>query len=265
VTWLLHDILTALAPLIEALDARGRFRAMRDMPSGTSENPWLIPALLIGLAAVAAAIAVFVVAQKMRVKRRKHAIFARRAGRAGLDQRETELLWAIALTANSDTPDMIVNNRRLFEESTSHFSSSRKFRQAPTGQQNRMRALISDVRGKLGFQFTAVQPAQRQRALRTLEAGAVISAVALGKKKAFELVVREIGPSFLVVDVPRSKVDCRRGDGWLLRYPHGGVMWEFDAAVMASNGSQVVLSLTVDSPSTAGQTAAGQAGSAEEG
>lgn len=146
-----HDILNILAPVLAGLDPQGRFNAMKAMPAGTTRYPWLIPAMVAGLIAVAVVVAVVVVCRRRGVQRREKEEFTRRAERAGLTVNETELLWAIARSGGGDMPRAIITNRSFFEESTSRFLSSKTFRAAPVGRQGQMRALISAVGDTLGF------------------------------------------------------------------------------------------------------------------
>jgi hypothetical protein len=145
------DILLIWTPVVEALDARGRFQAMKNMPDGAARYPWLIPAIGIGLGLVVLVVGALAVYHRLSVGRRKRAGFSLRASKAGLDARETELLWAVSQCSRGDMPEAVLTIRGHFEESTSRFLASRKFFKAMKDQQDKMRSLLSTVGGKLGF------------------------------------------------------------------------------------------------------------------
>lgn len=236
-------------PLAAGSNAVERYRAMgRGLARGTKGAPMLSPwlVLMLGLAAIACFIGVFAIIQRRDQNKARWRRFFQRGARSGLGPQEMSLLRNIAMASSVKNPDVIFTSEEafyhgmagvdgrdggtnIFGEPNSSACSSCKF--------------YDSLREKLGFARTAGQVARPGAiSLGPIIPGAVLTVARSHDPLEFQVTVTSAdeGTGDVTVELGEP-LDVQVDESWMLKFPEGGTLWEFDARSVARNGLSVTL------------------------
>jgi hypothetical protein len=136
-----------------------------------------------------------------------------------------------------------------FERGAAAFRKSAEFVGMSPQDQAEAGRVLDSLRQKLGFGRPAEPPGEGAPAPtvadRHFSRGDEVSVVHRGRPadQQATIVRADAEEVFVESDVPPDSV--QPGETWLVRYPSGGMVWEFDATVLRTEGRRVVLSRPV--------------------
>lgn len=222
------------------LNAVERFEAAQDMPSDAG-GWWLWVALIAVLGLLVLGSVALLVGRSVLLRRGRRALDGP-AERLGLTEDEAGLAWRVTRQAGLSDPTIVLTSQVAFARGLSGYVESRAFRALPTEQQESILTTAESLREKLGLRTTTpVAAAAAPPADETLEAGGQVAVVHRGRGGDFTGTIREVTERELVIESDGPTVSTEPGESWLVRYPNGGTVWEFDASVLRRERNRFVL------------------------
>jgi len=235
--------------LLAQLTADERFRgAGRDLSAPVSGTV-LLGVAVVGLLAVVGGVVGILISRARAAKPSDWTAFNAQAKEAGLSEEERSLLAVIARHAG------VLGGRR---SGVAIFSSEEAFNRGLAAMEAARRPNspggpvegnvcsgcfhLFSLREKLGFVSVPGRAARSAIDLGPIAQGAVLQVVRQRSPENFQVMVAASSktPAELTVR-PETRIDCRRGEAWLVRYPQGGTLWEFNAWVVKHGRGEVVL------------------------
>ncbi|MFW6133414.1 MAG: PilZ domain-containing protein [Planctomycetota bacterium] len=227
--------------LLAALDAAERLDAARDLSQGTTDWLWVALWAALGLLA-GASLAMLLYSRRAAAGRNARAL-ARQATRLGLSDEETRTVRRIARAAKLADPVAMLTSRDALTRAVARYLDSRAYAELPADQQERVLAHIESLCEKLpidaGHRPTG---STGQEHADPLTAGGHVSVVHRGRAGGCEGTIRAVSERELVIESDAANEDAvGPGESWLVRYPAGGTIWEFESTVLRRERNRFVL------------------------
>jgi len=231
-------ITTAFRPLADSLNAVERYKAVRQLHDGAGEgSAWLWGILIAGAVAIlAGTTALLIMSRRERGPRSRP--FRQRAGEAGLNDAEGELLMEIARKAGLKRLDSVFTIASAFEEGAAALAEDQRSGQTPPEQAGHNKALIQSLREKLGFQKSDAQSTAASVDTRQIPDGAHVSLIQVSTGRSFEATVADLNPTALVLR-PDEPVECQPGEPLQARYSNMGTVWEFETETVQQREGKI--------------------------
>jgi hypothetical protein len=239
---LLHipvQLATALADASNPVDRLSS--AQRRLTANASGGSWLW-VVLIFLAGVLSLTTVWLFFTWFEGRRRQqwNAFIARAEG-AGLSREECNLLFNIARKSSLRDPQQIFVSEAQFNTGLAKLENA--LTENAKGQTPICGscAFVHSLREKLGFQ-TIVNPGRATGiGLGKIPQAAILSVFRQRSPESFTVAAVEQTRGGELVVEPEMQIDCHPGESWVVRYPEGGVLWEFTAFVTQTEPGNVTL------------------------
>ncbi len=199
--------------------------------------------------AIILAVLLLVVYRNYIVQQRKmgNQLFIEYAEKSGLSERERQFLLDIAAKAGLKQIEAIFTMRSAFDHGAAIMIAESVARQQTSAQTEQLRAELSFLREKLGFQKRALDSVglstkAKRLSSRQIPIGKTIHmARRTGRvSDSIESTVIENNDIELVVKLIKP-VKIIFGEVWCARYYFGASVWEFDTSVISCNGDVLVL------------------------
>ena len=223
-----------------------RLEAIRTLGGDSKTNP-----VYTGLGVIAIIILLILLViinrhQKNYKQKSSHQMFAEYAQKHGLTERESQLLWSIALKADLQRSESIFTlptafhrgDMKLLQECLVEHGSE---------ESERLQVELSFLREKLGFNKkirsrSVVASNPSELSSRQIPAGKKIyirhhRAASTGD---IESVIIQSSPKEMTVQLG-IQVEVAFGHSWRCRYYSGDSLWEFDTTVLSCSGNVVSL------------------------
>ena len=238
----LNAIVLALTP-IERWGAARRFN-----PSFVIDR-WFVLAAVIVLIILAALLIVVSLNRTVRRRRVIENMFFESADKAGLSERERQVMLDIAAKAGLKQSSAIFTMSNAFERGIAKMiEKGFGGKQMGTARKEDLRTELTFLREKLGFRKPASISAGSTRKTRKLSS----RQIPVGKKMyitrrksrqsdSIECTVIKNDEMELVARLSMS-LESEHGEAWLARYYFGASVWEFDTSVINSYDDILVLS-----------------------
>ncbi len=229
------------------LNALDRLRATGRRLSSGPEGILLWGMLIIALAVI---VAVAVAYGRVRLKRIR-TTFHRHAGRRGLSDEETNLLARIAGCSGLKDHESVFTSEAAFDRGLAKLTSGSDrtaagFGRIGSGVCSSCTFLVS-LKEKLGFQIGPEPTKPTSVKLGRIDPGTRLSVFRQRSPNSFHVTVAETKSDLSEVIVfPETDVGIHAGETWVVRYPHGGILWEFGAWVVKSQEKRVAVRPTGD-------------------
>lgn len=187
----------------------------------------------------------FLIRDRAEQDRRTWADFRRTAQRRGLSAEEQYLARTIAKLSGAKDPRLIFTAETAFNRGLGALAEGDPGRRrGANGAHNVCPTCVhlSSLREKLGFRVPAIPAKTPAIKLGHLAEGARLSVLRQRSPERFEVTVagQRNNDSELLV-APERPLKPHIGESWVLRYPQGGTIWEFDAWTVGSSNGHVVL------------------------
>jgi len=237
-------VLSASAILGQAVNARQRYSAVRDWPKWQAS-----PMQWVGLAEVALVVILAVIAMtisRRRERRRRSAgAVSNRGGELGLSDEELSLLAAISYKSGLIDPLSIYTVQDAFTRGVERLLASGKLEDtlANGGSACASCSFLVSLREKLGFEILPGQARPTSVDLGPMKQGSRITVHRQRSPERFEAVVRSThtNPAEISVRPIGQDVRSRPGESWMVHFPQGGILWEFNAWVVHHAGGEIVV------------------------
>jgi len=235
--------------LLAQLTVDERFRgAGRDLSAPVSGTV-LWGVALVGLLAVIGGVVGILISRARAAKLSDWTAFNAQAKEAGLSEEERSLLAVIAKHAGvlggGRSGVAIFSSEEAFNRGLAAMEASRRANSPGGPLEGNVCSgcfYLFSLREKLGFVSAPGRSSRSAIDLGPISEGAVLQVVRQRSPENFQVIVAASSeaPAELTVR-PETRIDCRRGEAWLVRYPRGGTLWEFNAWVVKHGRGQVVL------------------------
>jgi len=199
--------------------------------------------------AIILAVLLLVVYHNYIVQQRKmgNKLFIEYAEKSGLSERERQFLLDIATKAGLKQIEAIFTMRSAFDHGAAIMIEESIARQQTSAQTEQLRAELSFLREKLGFQKRALDSVglstkAKRLSSRQIPIGKTIHLARRTSRvsDSIESTVTENNDIELVVKLIKP-VKIIFGEVWCARYYFGASVWEFDTSVVSCNGDVLVL------------------------
>ena len=225
--------LELLGPLAGPMNPVDRIRRVgQTFSKGRTGPPDLWGVLLLGALGIAALLAVFAWWQRREHRKERWRHFRDHADRVGLSDDERVLLQNIAMGADVKDPDEVFTSGEAFERGLRAFDEDAAAGRPRAGLCRSCRYHQS-LHRKLGFSKTYTgDDAVR---LGPLRVDATVTVLRQTSDEDFDAVVTgadDAGGQVALVLEPKEPQEAEAGDPWVLRYPEGSILWEFDTVVL---------------------------------
>ena len=234
-------IINQLGTLAQGLSATDRWKAIRNV-GGTGGNGDLLWWILIGLGILVAVGTVTALVYAHKQKRSKWGICKILGKRAGLRDSELILLDRMVKRTGLKDPAKICTDNRIFNDAAmDYMSSSQVVASSEKAQLDLQTALVS-IHAKLGFGVVNDGDGLSGiRSSRQITTGSRVFVAKMDSHETIEATVTGNSRTELLIRAAESLPGRRKGDILTIRYAHGKGSWEFDARVIESDGSSVVV------------------------
>ena len=239
-------VISSLNGIVLALTALERLYAMRQLRTDFIRERWFI---ITGLCAIIVLTALlFLIGRTRTAKERKAArrLFDDYADKAGLAEREKQLLLEITKNAGLKHNEAIFTMENAFEVGAAKIMEDNLAQQMPE-EVKRLRIELFFLREKLGFQkqFSASAVAAgrlRKMSSRQIPTGKTlhITRRKLQGSPDIEATVVKNDYMELTLELPAS-IESSVGECWQVRYYFGSSVWEFDSSVISCSGNTLML------------------------
>ncbi len=223
-----------------------RLEAIRTLGGDPKTNPWYTG---LGVAAIIVLLILLVIInrhQKNYKQKSSHQVFAGYAQKHGLTNRESQLLWSIALKAGLQRSESIFTLPTAFHRGDMELLQECLVEHG-SEESERLQVELSFLREKLGFNKKirsklVVDGNSSELSSRQIPAGKKIyirhhRAANTGD---IESVIIKNTPKEMTVQLD-VQVEVAFGHSWRCRYYSGASLWEFDTTVTSCSGSIVSL------------------------
>lgn len=234
---------TLTTALLAQMTAKERLDAAT---KGVSAKPgdmtwlWLLLIVVIVVVLIVSVWALY--NQVVGRRRRAWQAFIQHADQLGLSDEERTLLHNIAGRASLDQIDLIFTSPDSFNAGLATLTTDNS---VGLGQSLRMCgtcAYLQTLREKLGFQAPIETGKVSAVNLGKVPDGTVLTVMRQRSPENFQAAVASSDPATgeLIVQ-PENNIAGHVGDSWLIRFPEGGILWEFNAWVVRTQDAQAVL------------------------
>ena len=230
-----------------ALTPVQRWAAMGRFNTNFMTERWFI---LIGIIAIVTLTVLFLVTRLNQVKRERKTVrrlFVEYAEKRGLSERECHVLLDIAANAGLERSEAIFTMSGAFDRGVAKMIEKSFARRQTAGESRQLRAELSFLRQKLGFQkrppSSAGSPTQSRRlSSRQIPVGKKLH---ITRRQALdsgdiESTVIENDDMELTVKMT-VPLESTAGEVWRVQYYFGASVWEFDTSVISCGGDILVL------------------------
>jgi hypothetical protein len=234
-------IIDRLGILAQGLSASDRFKAVQNIgdTGGQAELLWWVM-VFSGVLAVFGVIAaiVYVVTRKRRNWKR----FKKMGLRAGLRDQDMILLERTVRLVHLKNPTVIYADESVFSAATMTLMSSRRILKASHEVQQSLRAALSLIRGKLGFEVEDdVGDLSNLRSSRQVEEGSKVLVARMGEQESVEATVVRNSRTELLIAATETLPGRRDDDVLTIHYSNEQGVWEFDVRVIRCEGTAVAV------------------------
>ncbi|MBS3734236.1 MAG: PilZ domain-containing protein [Phycisphaerae bacterium] len=220
-----------------ALNAVERLEAARNMSDDTSSS-WLWVALWLVLGLLVLSSIGLIIYGVCAVSRRRRKAFERQGRQSGLSGAEVDTAWNVARAARLKDPSTVFTSEPAFARGVSAYFAGSAFGGLSVESQQSIVGHIESLREKLLRRPTKT-PSQTDR--QPLNTGGEVSVVHRGQAGGYAGTIREVTDSELVIESDLPPETTRPGEAWLVRYPNGGTVWEFDTSLLRREKNRFVL------------------------
>ncbi|MGB2810024.1 MAG: hypothetical protein WBC22_19955 [Sedimentisphaerales bacterium] len=231
-----------------ALTPQQRWRSASDpFSAGFVTERWFL--LTLAAVGIILCVLLLVVSRNRTAQQRRMAIqlFDESADKIGLNARERQLLLSIATKAGLKQSETIFTTSSAFERGAAIIAEESIARKQTASQIEQLKAELSFLREKLGFQkrvSASIGLSTKPKKLNSRQ-------IPTGKKiymirrmshtpDTVESTVIENNDVELMVQLAKP-VKIIFGEVWCARYYFGASVWEFDTSVISCNGDKLVL------------------------
>ncbi len=230
--------------LVRGINPLERWRGARSGLRVASSGIWLwVILILVGALILVGLIwAIFALIGIRRKEERD--MFNRHADQLGLSEEERTLLHNIAIHAGLRRLDTILVSEPLFERGLAAIGQAQSTGDLTARPQARMCASCTHLfalREKLGFQTPVREDQSTSVKLGEIPQGARLDISRQRSPENFQATCAGQTTNGELLVKPELEVKCPPGESWVVRYPKGGVLWEFDVWVVSSQEGKVVL------------------------
>ena len=227
-------ILNELAPAIRGANPLERWAAARGHFSGGSQSGWVRPALVVLALIVVVCTVWLIYALRQRRREKLRRAFEERSDRFGLSEDERNLLHNIASNSEAGSPGEIFDSPETFERGVLTTTSQETAR---VGMDRSLVKLcgscshLFSLREKLGFDSSTPDESSTSVELGNIRPGTTLSVLRQRRPESFEGTSYGITKENELLIEPEIDVNASPGEIWVVRYPEGGILWEFNALV----------------------------------
>jgi len=227
---------------LAAMDAVQRLNAARKLESDAG-NTWLWVGIGAAVIAVAVGATALMILRNKAAQKRSRAAFRRHSERCGLRDEEVGFIARLARLAAMRDISNIFTDQAAFERGATALRASGRFRELSAGDKQHIEGMIQVLREKLGFARQTVPSSAlaEMRDEQQLGEGDEISLVHRGRPAGYTATVAEVTGREVVVEPQVPLDDVKPGETWLVRFPGGGMIWEFDTQVVRAVDGRYVL------------------------
>jgi hypothetical protein len=223
-----------------ALTPIARYRAARDPFTDGGDQPWLWIVLTVAGFIAAAAMAIYIIlASRNRRAAQAGQSFDAYADRAGISPEERALLSRIAQQAGLRRPESIFTMDAAFDRGIAGMVENQPAAEMSEPARANTFFLMESLREKLGFQRPGDAEVVRPTSSRQIPVGTRLTILHPDGAHGFEALLADGGAEGLQVEPP-GPVAAEPGSQWLVRYPDGSRVWEFDATVVENLGARII-------------------------
>ena len=242
-------ITAGLNAIVLALTPIERWGAARRFNTGFTTERWFILTALAALIILAVLLVFVSISRTVRRRRVIENMFFESADKAGLSERERQVMLDIAAKAGLKQSSAIFTMSNAFERGIAKMiEKGFGGKQMGTARKEDLRTELTFLREKLGFRKPASISAGSTRKTRKLSS----RQIPVGKKMyitrrksrqsdSIECTVIKNDEMELVARLSIS-LESEHGEAWLARYYFGASVWEFDTSVINSYDDILVLS-----------------------
>ena len=214
-------------------------------PLGGPRAGQIVIALAVAGLAIFAGVLVFWIHNRWERKRRTWDEFRHNAEQRGLGPEEQNLASRIAKLAQVRDPGSIFTVEAAFNRGLAALAEDTwAGRRTGKGAHNVCGTCVflTSLREKLGFQIPPGQEKRTTIRLGRITEGTRLSVLRQRSPENLEVTVagQRNSNSELLVS-PQTPLRPHIGESWVLRYPQGGSLWEFDAWVTGKSNGHLVL------------------------
>ena len=212
-------------------------------PIQNTNGVWWVLAILILVTCVL--VAIYIMTRNTNSRKRIWAGFSAHAENIGLCSQELDLLTNIAGKSSLKNPNIIFTDEPTFNRGMSSLSDG-GFLNGVFGANKPgicgSCVFLTSLRQKLGFQLPADQTKPPTIDLGPIAQSAVLTVERNGQPESFTVSVDINDPlTKQLIVIPPANVSYSAGESWLMRYPQQGILWEFNAIVIARRANRAVL------------------------
>jgi len=242
-------ITAGLNAIVLALTPIERWGAARRFNTSFVTERWFVLTAVIVLIILAALLIVVSLNRTVRERKVTDNMFSEFADKAGLSERERQVMLDIAAKAGLKQSSAIFTMSNAFERGIARMiEKGFGGKQMGTARKEDLRTELTFLREKLGFRKPASISAGSTRKTRKLSS----RQIPVGKKMyitrrksrqsdSIECTVIKNDEMELVARLSIS-LESEHGEAWLARYYFGASVWEFDTSVINSYDDILVLS-----------------------
>jgi hypothetical protein len=229
---------------ILALSASERFKAAQTgltERSGSGGWFWLLLAMVAFLALVGSLWGLW--AHVVGRRKRAWEAFVHHSQQLGLSDEEQNLLHSIAIGAQLPQVDLIFTSAAAFNQGVSALGTDNSA--DSFGNFTRLCSTctyIQTLREKLGFHAPAQTGKPSAVNLGKVADGTILTIMRQRGPESFQAAVVTSSPSAgeLLLQ-PEGNVVGHVGESWLIRFPEGGILWEFNGWVIRTEAGKVTV------------------------
>ncbi|HUS92807.1 MAG TPA: PilZ domain-containing protein [Phycisphaerae bacterium] len=235
----------AAGTIAQAMNALDRLRAASSWTRSMGGSQWLGLVLVMMVLGTCASIGGVVLYRAWRWRRQQARAFAEHAGRMGLSGPERHVLHAAVKAGKLRNVEAVFHSAIAFETGVAALLRGTRVASMNEARQRTIAALVESLRQKLAFDRPepGTGPAKEPPAEAGIARGDELRVVYRGQATELTVQVAESSPGSLLVE-PRTPINCRAGESWLMRYSKGGTLWEIDASVEQAADGRVLLNRT---------------------
>lgn len=232
----------ALTYLAQHTSPRERIQgASAAFSQGSGHWLWLV---IIIAALVCVAVLVWGVVSYIQ-GRKRHAgdQFTRMADQLGLSEEERALLFNIARHSHAPSPELIFSSESSFNEGVAAMTTDNSV----GGDANPLRmcgscTYIQTLREKMGFSTNVEHGRPTTVNLGKIPAGTILTIMRQRSPEHFQAAVMACDERSAEIEVqPEVGIETKLGESWLVRFPEGGILWEFNGWITKTAETAIVL------------------------
>ncbi len=241
---MLASITTRLNMLAQAWSPSKNFAALKDNWMGI-QSPWLaIFVIFIAMAGLLLVVAALISYRRQSLAAKAKS-FRMHGKDLGLNDEELSLLASIARKSKVRNLDAVFNLQEKFSDGLSKMMDANKLEHTIAHPQRTVCAncaFVASLRDKLGFNVMPGDARPTSIQLGPIPKGSTLDITRHRSPESFQVEVVEVtsGPTELIVK-SQEDIRCRPGESWLVHFPRGGVLWEFNSWVVRHSEGHVIV------------------------